>query len=146
MLAARVILLRKSSSNQTFLAHGTSILFRFSSNSDCICTKFNLHVFYTKRYTGSVSISTEKSAKTRFDLFRTSGTSQQRLHVIMTCQQLRLRSVQNPTYSISYRQYLEGRDMDLVQSKSRNTIVLSNILYYYPRPGFPAEGIIAIVR
>ena len=38
---------------------------RFSPNSDCICTESNLHVFCSKRYTGSVSISIETSAKNK---------------------------------------------------------------------------------
>ena len=38
---------------------------RFSLNSDCICTESNLHVFCSKRYTGSVSISIETSAKNK---------------------------------------------------------------------------------
>ena len=38
---------------------------RFSPNSDCICTESNLHVFCSKRYTGSVSISIETSAKSK---------------------------------------------------------------------------------
>ena len=39
--------------------------FRFSPNSDCICTESNLHVFCSKRYTGSVSISIKTSAKSK---------------------------------------------------------------------------------
>ena len=38
---------------------------RFSPNSDCICTESNLHVFCSKRYTGSVLISIETSAKSK---------------------------------------------------------------------------------
>ena len=38
---------------------------RFSPNSDRICTESNLHVFCSKRYTGSVSISIETSAKNK---------------------------------------------------------------------------------
>ena len=38
---------------------------RFSPNSDRICTESNLHVFCSKRYTGSVSISIETSAKSK---------------------------------------------------------------------------------
>ena len=38
---------------------------RFSLNSDRICTESNLHVFCSKRYTGSVSISIETSAKNK---------------------------------------------------------------------------------
>ena len=38
---------------------------RFSPNSDCICTESNLHVFCSKRYTESVSISIETSAKNK---------------------------------------------------------------------------------
>ena len=41
----------------------TLLRFRFSPNSDGICTESNLHVFCSKRYTGSVSISIETSAK-----------------------------------------------------------------------------------
>ena len=38
---------------------------RFSPNSDRICTESNLHVFCSKRYTGSVLISIETSAKSK---------------------------------------------------------------------------------
>ena len=43
---------------------------RFSPNSDRICTESNLHVFCSKRYTGSVSISIETSARARFEFIQ----------------------------------------------------------------------------
>ena len=43
----------------------TLLSLSFSPSSDCICTKSNLHVFCSKRYTGSVSISIETSAKSK---------------------------------------------------------------------------------
>ena len=77
-----------------------------SPNSDCICTESNLHVFCSKRYMGSVSISIEtKREEQDSNSFSTSGTSQQRLH--LTCLHFR----QNATESCPY----EGREMDLVK-------------------------------
>ena len=43
----------------------TLLSLSFSPNSDCICTESNLHVFCSKRYTGSVSISIETGAKSK---------------------------------------------------------------------------------
>ena len=60
----------------------TLLRFRFSPNSDYICTKFNLHVFCSNRYPGSVDIYRNKREGQNSNLFSTSGTSQQRLHVM----------------------------------------------------------------
>ena len=61
---------RPSQSFKQLISCRWNLLFqrlRFSSNSDCICTKSNLHVSCTECYTGSVLISTEKARRARFE-------------------------------------------------------------------------------
>ena len=60
---------RPSQSFKQLISCRWNLLFqrlRFSSNSDCICTKSNLRVSCTECYTGSVLISTEKARRARF--------------------------------------------------------------------------------
>ena len=68
---------------QSNICSYSSSAFRFSLDSNCICTKSNLNVFCSRRYTGSVSISIETSEKSKIRIYSEHSGHRNRLHV--TC-------------------------------------------------------------